>query len=78
MQDMDESQIESRIHELENSEIPHAQILYNTVLQKFLNAGGFPASSLHLELDNAKEAYMSKLLELEDLKNILSYMSQTE
>ena len=78
MQDMDESDIESRIRELEDIEIPHVRSHYNKVLYEFLDSGCFPSPALHLELDNAKEEYLRKNSELEELKRLISYLQNIE
>ena len=78
MQDMEESDIESRIRELEDIEIPRIRSRYNKVLYEFLDSGCFPSPALHKDLDSAKEEFMLKTSELEELKRLLFYIQDSD
>lgn len=78
MQDMEESEIETRIRILEDIEIPHVRNEYNKALHEFLDAGCFPTPDMHVKVDDAKNVYMKMLSELEDLRNLLSYIGMED
>ncbi|MBR1912001.1 MAG: hypothetical protein IJ828_06555 [Treponema sp.] len=75
---MDESEIECRIRQLESEEIPHVRMHYNKVLYEFLDSGCFPSPALHSELDAAKEDFLAKQSELEELKRLLFYLEESD
>ncbi|MBQ4235720.1 MAG: hypothetical protein II716_02635 [Treponema sp.] len=76
MIEMSQDEIERRIQVLEEDELPMAVEKYLKLQNQMVDRQGFVSMQLQMEVEIAKNEYFKLKDDLDELKNLLSYLEE--
>ena len=76
MIEMSQDEIERRIQVLEEDELPMAVEKYLKLQNQMVDSQGFVSMQLQMEVEIAKNEYFKLKDDLDELKNLLSYLEE--